>query len=331
MPGPLPNVPNNFLVQSGNGQVYLSWDPVVSSTAYYVFRSTDSINYSQIATVQNTQYYDVPPSTSLFYYQIQAANQNGVSNATAFQVITPVQYGQASLGQVRLAAQQRADMVNNDFVSKQEWNSYISKSYAELYDILVQVYADEYEVAAPYQFTSDGRVPALYPLPNNVYKILGVDAALSTSTNAYLTLKKFPFAKRNKYIFGNTPVSFLGFVQLEYRLFGNNILLKPQPAGNQVIQLWIIPRPNVLMADSDILDGISGWDEYVVVDAAIKALQKEESDVSVLMAQKQALLVRITAAASNRDVGMPEAVTDVRGMAGYGLGDGFNDFPIGGY
>jgi hypothetical protein len=327
MAGPLPSVPNNFLVQVGNGQVYLNWSPVVSSTAYYVLRSTDSINFSQIATVTGAQYYDVPPSSGVYYYQVKAASSAGVSNPTAYQSVTPVQYGQVSLGQVRLAAQQRADMVNNNFVTIQEWNSYISKSYAELYDILVQVYGDEYEVGPPYQFTTDGRVPALYPLPTNFYKILGVDAGISNAQNAYLTLKKFPFASRNKYIYGNTPVSFLGFLQLKYRIVGNNIMLLPQPSTNQLVQLWIIPRPSVLMADSDILDGISGWDEYVIVDAAIKAMQKEESDVSVLMAQKADLRRRIEAAASNRDAGMPEAVTDVRGL---GYGESY-DSPFGGF
>ena len=78
-----------------------------------------------------------------------------------------------------------------------------------------------------------------------------------------------------------------------------------------------------MLADSDILDGISGFDEYVIVDAAIKAMQKEESDVSVLMAQKEALKRRIEAAAANRDAGEPESVSDIRGLNGGNWGGPF--------
>jgi hypothetical protein len=64
-------------------------------------------------------------------------------------------------------------------------------------------------------------------------------------------------------------------------------------------------------------DGLSGWLEYVIVDAAIKAMQKEESDVSVLMAQKKDLRVRLEQMAANRDVGTPGTVADV-----YATGNG---------
>jgi len=59
------------------------------------------------------------------------------------------------------------------------------------------------------------------------------------------------------------------------------------------------------------MDEINGFEEYIIIDAAIKCLIKEESDVSVLLAQKQQIMQRIEAMASNRDAGEPERVTDV--------------------
>lgn len=59
------------------------------------------------------------------------------------------------------------------------------------------------------------------------------------------------------------------------------------------------------------MDEFNGWEEYVIIDAAIKCLQKEESDVSVLAMQKQAIIDRIEAMASNRDAGEPEVTTDL--------------------
>ena len=88
-----------------------------------------------------------------------------------------------------------------------------------------------------------------------------------------------------------------------------------------------------LLSDSDILDGVSGWTEYVIVDAAIKALLKEESDTTVLMAQKLALIKRIEETAMNRDAGQADTISNVRTWGerwgAYG-GPGF-DGSFGGY
>ena len=58
-------------------------------------------------------------------------------------------------------------------------------------------------------------------------------------------------------------------------------------------------------------DFYSGWDEYVIVSAAIAALIKEEADVSALFAIKQQLSDRIIAVSEMRALGEPTTVTDV--------------------
>ncbi len=58
-------------------------------------------------------------------------------------------------------------------------------------------------------------------------------------------------------------------------------------------------------------DAFSGWDEYVIVDVAIKLLQKEESDASLLMSQKGYLIKRIEAMSQNLDAGEPMTVKDI--------------------
>lgn len=342
----IPNVPANFLVQSGNGQVYLSWEPTLGATSassavgpastgmFDVLQSIDGINYGVLSSVNALQYYDSPSTGLTVYYSVRANGNSGQSQMAQPISTTVVNFGQTTLGLVRQAAQERSDLVSNDFVSKGEWNSYINKSYTELYDILVQTYSDEYFVANPYYFNTDGRNPALYALPSDMYKLMGVDLALSpngsTNSNGWLTLQKFGFISRNRYIYGNTPVSYLGILNLRYRLVGSQIEFVPNPQANQGVRLWYIPRPRTLLADSDTLDGVSGWEEYVIVDSAIKAMQKEESDVSILMAQKQALMVRITAAASNRDEGQGECATDLRRIDGSYWGEGAFGGPNGG-
>ncbi len=224
--------------------------------------------------------------------------------------------GTATLLQLRTTVRERCDMTNasgvytNSFVTDSELNQYINNSYFELYDLLVQKYGDDYYVASPYQFTTDGS-SQLYALPADFYKLLGVDLSLSNSPNSWITIRPFMFPNRNDYSVPNFA-SFYGVTNLRYRLQGANLWLNPIPTGGQNMQIWYVPRMTELAADGDVCDGVSGWTEYIIVDAAIKCLAKEESDTSVFMAQKQGLIQRIEAAAENRDAGNPQTVCDVR-------------------
>jgi hypothetical protein len=223
------------------------------------------------------------------------------------------------LSALQTAVRQRADIVGSQFVSDSELTSYINQSYFELYDLLVQEYGDNYYVAPAVTFTTDGTSQS-YALPNGtnysaapaLYKLLGVDLQLSPgNTGSYVTLKQFNFSERNRFAIPNTS-NFYGVTNLRYHIMGDNLMFQPLASAGQVIQLWYIPRMTQLSGASDTVEGVSGWTEYIIVDAAIKCMQKEESDVSVLMAQKQALIKRIEAAAENRDAGMPATVADVR-------------------
>jgi hypothetical protein len=233
-------------------------------------------------------------------------------------------------------ARPRADRQNSNFVTDPEVNGYINQSLFELYDILTTVYED-YNVQGPIQFQTDGSTYQ-YPLPDGItpfmdqagstiipppmYKMLGVDCGLALNSNAWVTLHKFDFISRNRYVFPNISSTYLGVFNLRYRLIGNTLMFIPTPSAGQFIRLWYIPRLQELLKDTDLMDGVSGWTEYVIVDAAIKILQKEESDVSMLTAQKQALLDRIQSSAMNRDAGQPDTISNVRSMSerwgGYG-------------
>lgn len=80
-------------------------------------------------------------------------------------------------------------------------------------------------------------------------------------------------------------------------------------------------------SDATTIDGVSGWEEYVVVDAALKAMGKEESDMSLLAQQKLMMVKRLQDMAANRDAGMPATVSDNRTSETWnpmGSGWGFN-------
>ncbi len=327
-----PSAPTGFYVQTANAQAYLLWNASAGATSYSIQRSTDNVTYSVLASgVTVTSYLDITTiAATQYWYKVNATNGSDSSAYTAAQSVIPSYSGELSLQQLRLMAQQRADRVNSNFVTLPEWNTYINQSYFELYDILVGAFEDYY-LAVPYTFQTTG--VDSYALPNGApaytdadgntakpfYKLLGADLGLlPDSNNARVTMRKFNFIDRNDYVYPQLASSFLGVFNPRYRIMDNKIRFIPTPSSNQYITLWYIPRMTQLLQETDIAQGVNGWLEYIIVDAAIKALQKEESDVSVLMAQKQALIDRIQSLASNRDAGEPDTISDTRRHGSFG-------------
>ncbi len=324
----IPAIPTNFSVQQANGEVFLEWNAVVGATSYTIQRSTPDENHYANLTSPTTNSYldtDVVVGTN-YFYKVLSSNADGNSQYCTSQSAVPTNTGDLSLGELRLRAKQRADRVNSPFVLDSEWDSYISQSYFELYDLLITLYED-YFVKAPLIIPTTNE--AQYTLPTDFYKLKGVDLGLSSNTNAFVTLKKFNFISRNRFVYPQLTSTYAGVFNLQYRLVGNTLMLIPTPSAGQYLRVWYIPKLTQPLQDTDIISGVSGWTEYIIVDAAIKALQKEESDTNVLMAQKMALIKRINDSASNRDADQSDTISDIRtqserwgGFSGGPGGDG---------
>lgn len=211
-----------------------------------------------------------------------------------------------TLAELRTQSRQRADQENSEFVSDSELTSYINSSVAELHDLLVQSYGSDYFLELN-EFSTVANQQD-YDLAADFYKLRGVDAKLNGSD--FFTLKRFNFNERNRFE-GFGIWSLTGIAHVRYRLMGNKLRLSPMPDTNVDIKVWYIPVATKLVADGDTLDDLNQFAEYVIVDATIKMLQKEESDVTVLFAQKAELKRRIETAAQNRDAGESESVSDV--------------------
>ena len=69
--------------------------------------------------------------------------------------------------------------------------------------------------------------------------------------------------------------------------------------------------PTVIGAVESVFDFYSGWDEFIIVDSAIKMVLKEEGDATALLLQKNQLKERMITESQNRDAGEPQTVTDV--------------------
>lgn len=346
----IPAAVQNPIVQTANGVILVSWDLSVGATSYDIQRSEDNVTYSALASVSGsplaTSYQDLAVTLgTAYYYKVFAVNSDGTSTGAYAGAAVPTPTGEMSLGAIRLASQQTADRVNSQFVTKQEWNSFINLASYELYDLLITVFED-YAVATPAQFTTDGQT-YMYELPNgftsyadglnpnntiiakSFYKLLGVDLAVQSSSNGYVTVNKFGMIDRNRFVYPNTASTIYGVFNLQYRPLGNKLMFIPTPSANQAIRLWYIPRLTEMLADTDISDiSISGWIRYVIVRAAKYALDKEESDTTKLDDELIYLKGRIEESAANRDAGQPDRISATRidnnGWNGWGGGPNGN-------
>lgn len=338
----LAGIPQSAVLQSGNGTNLLTWEIVSGAVTYSVKRSIDGVTFVEVATPAINYYHDTAVTVGVnYYYQVATTSTGGTSPyATPYPTnITPCLPGQMNLGYLRYLSKLRADKLNSEFLTLDEWNSNLNQSIYELYDILVTKFGDDYFLAQPYIFSTTGA--EFYPLPDGsatyqyqdlstcpaVYKLVGVDCGVAVGNNAWVTLPRFNWIDRNKFIYPQLQANALGVFNLSYREMGNNLYFIPRPSAGQYISVWYVPVMTQLLLDTDMLSfSISGWSELIIVDAAIKALIKEESfdQANVLQTTKDRLLNRIETTSANRDVGQPNTVSDTQGATGMYGGGGYN-------
>jgi hypothetical protein len=212
-----------------------------------------------------------------------------------------------------LYARQAADMVNSDFCSDAEILALINVYFAELYDMLVSAYGQPYFAEYDTFNTVAGTEKYAFPSSDGyVYKIIGVD--IRRTTTDFITLTPFNFHNRNDYQHYSNLYDCPRF----YRWHGDYMWLIPTPTSTLGVTVHYIPCCPVLVGSllegiAEVVDGVNGWERYIVVCTAIAMLQKEQSDPSLLLAEKASLVQRINAMKQERDAGEVEQIVDKRG------------------
>jgi len=336
MPAPSAPSANTVILQTANAQNFISWPLVSGATSYSVQRSTDGVTFTTVGNPTVNNYLDSTVTVGTnYYYQVAASNGTLSAYTPSLPAnCVPCLPGQVNLGMLRYRAQFKCDQLKSNFLTIDQWNINLNQSMFELFDILTRKDGENFVIASPYTFETTGAKNYALPdgsanfpgSPPAVYKILGLDCGVAVGNNAWVTLPRYNWIDRNKFIYPQLQANALGVFNLSYRQMGNQIYFIPNPSAGQYIQLWYVPVMTMLLQDIDMLGfSISGWDEYVVTDAAIKgALQEESFDlVEELKGQKAALLERIEETASNRDQGIPNTVSDTRTNTGFFDGGGF--------
>jgi hypothetical protein len=194
-----------------------------------------------------------------------------------------------TLAKIKQRARVRADQENSNFVGDESGSSdlldLINASASRYYDLLIE--------ADPLYFEKTGTVTpdattGVASLPSDFYKLLGVDLIVGNGPGNRVSLSAYEHSERNSYVGGNI--------------------------GNNAIELSYAPAFVDLVNDTDTIDGYNGWDEFIVVDTAIKMLSKEESDISALLLERKEQVDRILAQARARNMASSGRWTDVNSM-----------------
>jgi hypothetical protein len=189
-----------------------------------------------------------------------------------------------TLANLRADVRERADMVGSTFITDATLNEYINQSAARLYNKLVAARGHSY-YQTTYSFTTTSAT--LYALPADFWEL----------QLAYIDYG------------GGRKQTMRPFMMRELARWSEQ-----SPQAGYTVYMRYTPAPVRMVADGDTFDGIAGWEEWIVLDAAIKALNKEESDTTVLGAQRADIEADITALAGDRDAIFPDRITDVERM-----------------
>ena len=211
-----------------------------------------------------------------------------------------------------------ADMRNSAFISQADnTNGSTDNGARELLRYVNMAYKDLYAqiiLSKEFYFTTSTTINIVggtssYALPNDFYKLDGVDMALDNS-GRYLTLKPFQFMERNKFRSGLAlTVAPYGQV-FRYIVVGTNIQFIPLPSQSAVIQLWYTPEPVVITLYSQTLSIPIGCDEYMSLTLACYMREKEESDNTQLNAKRLEVIDQLKNSLKDRDQGSAAYVVD---------------------
>lgn len=207
----------------------------------------------------------------------------------------------ATRATLRTRAQRRADMENSQFLPDAEWDDLLDMGGAELHDIIVRTHEDYFSTTTSYPIVAS---QVQYTLPTDFLKLLQVDVIDATGYRS--SVRRVMPHERNFYQKGAGNYG--------YRLFAGVLEMIPEsPRGGGSIELRYVPQYMRFASDAATVNAMipEGWEEYIALYAAIRALIKQRVDAGGLMTLLGDIRTRIETTAMERDANEPGRVVDI--------------------
>lgn len=258
-------------------------------------------------TLGGTQFIPLPDGTPSF------VNANGGIAAKFYKLLgVDLQYSASPSGYVSLRRFEFLERNKYGYPnSAVNWNGYSNLRYRLEGDNL-------FIVPSPMSGQS-GRIWYI-PAPNSMqyqlpgYSVVSTNVIGSMTDTTGITAGMNCFSFTSGVLPANTTVTSVSTTTMT---LSNNAMAS---LNANIFAMWI---------DSTSVDAIAGWEEFVIVDSAIKAQIKQEGPTQELIMQRQDMLTEIEALAEGRDAGQAHHVTDALsinsgdyGSGNSGMGEG---------
>lgn len=226
-----------------------------------------------------------------------------------------------SLATLMLRVRRRSNLEGHEeFIGDAELTDEINNSISEWWDLVTLTTFQGQYARSPWPIVTVAN-QQVYPLAPNHGKIISVD--LVVSGMAPVPVKAYQEEQRGMFtlfpLVGWSP----GIRRIWYQQQGNAISFLPIPSGGYLVQVNYVPTAPVLATPYGVLNSINGWEEWIVIDAAIKCLIKcgNASLATSLQGRLEAQADRIRHAAAEADLNQSEGVheTEAYGEWDYGL------------
>lgn len=224
-------------------------------------------------------------------------------------------------------AKSLADMENSTFVADAEWFEWLNRGLEDLWEMLQEAYGSEHFITTGSQAITAGTES--YDLSDSI-SVLHSQYLHIGGQNYKLSrweLEEEPYLRNMSSALGSGS-------PFKYHLFQKSsssstaivseAVFLPVPTSDCTWHYRFTPRFTPLTTGQSF-DGVAGYEEYAELVAVIKALNKEESDPSMFVADLNRVKQRVMRMKGRRDAARPPKVKRTRKRYGYGLdgGDGW--------
>lgn len=193
------------------------------------------------------------------------------------------------------------------FVSKSQATQWINDALAKIHYMLADkpddFFRDEFSIALVAGTSK-------YALPTDFLRANGVDELRGQKR---FRVPRFMSQERNKWQHqAGETIGFGGVSTYEYRVAGSSLFVIPEPGVGELV-LFYTPQFTKLEQDADVVDQSvpEGFEEYAVLDAALKFKIKERVDTAETERLRDVVWEQIKDFSGPRDADEPMRVVDV--------------------
>ena len=217
-----------------------------------------------------------------------------------------------------IRAKERSDMENSNFISDAEWHRSLNVHTAQLWNLLVK--ADPERYTREQTFTGDGTTQD-FSVASDYYGTAGIDYVSDGTQGVFVPIERLYGTEETAFAQSAASSSIPVGYTYRYNVTTPSvplIRLIPRPDSSTTLRhRYIVSPPSYATDgtdDAELVAGIAGFEEFVVIGMAIDARIKEESSV-VQLRQSMALITQhLEEAAENRSADSAGHVVDTRSI-----------------